>query len=129
MIQSQRDEGLTPETIKQIGKQMRQALLATLTPAERLAGLAPEDRLAGLAPEDRLAGLAQNERQQVVAGLAPEERLAGLGPEERLAGLAPDKLAELFAHLEEWLSKQPATRSIQSSQDDTSMWTSPPTVA
>jgi hypothetical protein len=72
-------EGLTPELVLETGKRLRKALLATLTPQEiqaMLAKLTPEERLAGLAPEERLAGLA------------PEERLAGLAPEERLALLA-----------------------------------------
>ena len=45
-------EGLTPERIMAIGKKVRQSLLATLTPEERLAGLAPKERLEGLAPAE-----------------------------------------------------------------------------
>jgi hypothetical protein len=36
-------EGLTPEIVMGIGKKMREALLHTLTPEERLAGLNPEE--------------------------------------------------------------------------------------
>jgi hypothetical protein len=89
-------EGLTAEEVLKIGKRMRDALLATLTPEDRLAGLAPEDRLAGLAPEDRLAGLA------------PEDRLAGLAPEDRLVGLTPAELAKLMEQIERYLSQQAA---------------------
>lgn len=49
---------LTPEYLRELGKGMREQIIATLSLEERLAGLAPEDRLAGLAPEERLAGLA-----------------------------------------------------------------------
>lgn len=81
---------LTPETIMETGKQLRESLLAVLTPEERLAGLAPEERLAGLAPEERLAGLA---------------------PEERLAGLTPEELVALVAQIETYLRQQGKSQS------------------
>ncbi len=87
-------EGLTPEKVIALGKQIRKALLATLTPEERLAGLAPEDRLAGLAPEDR------------VAGLAPEERVAGFAPKDRLAGLTAGEVPELLEQIDVFLRQQ-----------------------
>lgn len=59
-------EGLTPERIMAIGKRVRQSLLATLTPEERLAGLAPRERLEGLAPRERLEGLAPAELSELV---------------------------------------------------------------
>jgi hypothetical protein len=93
------NEGLTAEEVLKIGKGMRDALLATLTPAQRLAGLAPEDRLAGLAPE---------EQQALAAKLSPENRLVGLSPEDRLVGLSPVELAKLMEQIERYLSQQPA---------------------
>ncbi len=59
-------EGLTPEKIMALGKKVRQSLLATLTPEERLAGLAPRERLEGLAPRERLEGLAPAELSELV---------------------------------------------------------------
>lgn len=52
---------LTPETIMETGKQLRESLLAVLTPEERLAGLAPEKRLAGLTAEELVTLVAQIE--------------------------------------------------------------------
>ena len=89
-------EGLTTEEVLKIGKRMRDALLATLTPEDRLAGLAPEDRLAGLAPEDRLAGLA---------------------PEDRLVGLTPAELAKLMEQIERYLRQQPTADEPVSDQE------------
>jgi hypothetical protein len=97
------DMGLTPEIVMETGRQIRKALIARLTPEERLEGLTPEARralIARLASEERLAGLAPEER---LAGLAPEERLAGLAPEERLAGLAPDEMIALLEQIEVYL--------------------------
>ena len=119
-------EAITPETVMESGRQLRQSLLAVLTPEERLAGLAPEERLAGLAPEERLAGLAPEER---LAGVAPEERLAGLTPEElrhalekneqarreavalatpaeRLSGLTPAEMLALMKQIEAHLQQE-----------------------
>ena len=90
VITMKKGNELTPETIMETGKQLRESLLAVLTPEERLAGLAPEERLAGLAPEERLAGLA---------------------PEERLAGLAPEELVALAAQIETYLRKQGKSQS------------------
>ena len=89
-------EGLTTEEVLKIGKRMRDALLATLTPEDRLAGLSPEDRLAGLAPEDRLAGLA---------------------PEDRLVGLSAVELAALMEQIERYLGQQPAVDEPVSDQE------------
>lgn len=52
-------EELTPETIMETGKQLRESLLAVLSPEERLAGLAPEERLAGLTAEELVALMGQ----------------------------------------------------------------------
>ena len=52
---------LTPETIMEAGKQLRESLLAGLAPEERVAGLAPEERLAGLTPEELVALVTQIE--------------------------------------------------------------------
>jgi hypothetical protein len=80
---------LTPEVVMETGKQLRQALLAVLTPEERLAGLAPEERLAGL---------------------APEERLAGLTPEELIALMAR---IEAYLHQQQTDAQQPADENVE----------------
>jgi len=61
------------------GKELRKALLSTLTPQEV---------------------------QQLLKKLTPEERLAGLAPEERLAGLAPEELTTLLEQIEMYLRTQ-----------------------
>ncbi len=90
----QEDPGLTPEMVMATGRKIRKAMIARLTPEERLQGLTPEARQA------LVARLALEER---LAGLAPEERLAGLAPEERLAGLAPEEMVALMAQIEIYL--------------------------
>ncbi len=77
-------EGITPEYIMKLGREVRMAVVETLTP-EEMAALPPEKRLAGMAIEDRLAGLA---------------------PEDRLAGLTPEELAKLMEQVERFLHKQ-----------------------
>ena len=46
-------EILTPDKIMEIGQKMRQSILESATPEERLAGLDPRDRLAGLTNAER----------------------------------------------------------------------------
>lgn len=92
-------EGLTTEEVLKIGKRMRDALLATLT---------PEDRLDGLTPEGR---------QALAARLSPEDRLVGLSPEDRLVGLSPVELAKLMEQIERYLSQQPAADEPVSDQE------------
>ena len=64
-------EILTPDKIMEIGEKIRQRVLETATPEEKLAGLDPKDILAGFEPQD------------ILAELKPQERLAGLTHEER----------------------------------------------
>lgn len=57
-------ERLTPEIVMETGKELRKALLSTLTPQEvqqLLKKLTPEERLAGLAPEELTTLLEQIE--------------------------------------------------------------------
>lgn len=61
VISMTKHQELTPETIVETGKQLRKALLAVLTPEERLSGLAPEERLAGLTTEEMVELMAQIE--------------------------------------------------------------------
>ena len=82
-------EMLTPDKIMEIGEKIRQRVLETATPEERVAGLDPQERVAGLDPRERLAGL---DPQEILAGLDPQERVAGLDPRERLAGLDPQEI-------------------------------------
>ncbi len=56
-------ELLTPEKIMEIGEEIRQRVLETGTPEEKLARLDPQERLAGLEPQERLAGLSDAERK------------------------------------------------------------------
>ena len=56
-------ELLTPDKILEIGEEIRQRVLETATPEEKLAGLDPQERLAGLEPQERLAGLSDAERK------------------------------------------------------------------
>ncbi len=46
-------EILTPDKIMEIGEKIRQRVLETATPEEKLAGLDPQDRLAGLTNAER----------------------------------------------------------------------------
>ena len=46
-------EMLTPDKIMEIGEKMRQRVLETATPEERVAGLDPQERLAGLTNAER----------------------------------------------------------------------------
>ena len=110
------DEGLTPEDLIESGRELRELLLASMTPEERLSGLSEADILrlwdrnekirkqviARTDPEEWLAGLAPEER---LAGLAPEQRLAGLAPEQRLAGLNQEELATLLEQIERHLGQ------------------------
>jgi len=63
-------DALTPEYVKQMGKQRIEHILSVLTPEERLKGLSAEDRLKGLPAEDRLKGLPAEDR---LKGLSKED--------------------------------------------------------
>ena len=52
------DYNLTPEYLRKLGEGMRDQIMATLSPEERLAGLPPEVILSHFSPEQLLAGLA-----------------------------------------------------------------------
>ncbi|MYC94912.1 MAG: hypothetical protein F4X14_08065 [Caldilineaceae bacterium SB0661_bin_32] len=56
-------EMLTPDKIMEIGEKIRQRVLETATPEEKLAGLDPQERLEGLEPQERLEGLTDAERK------------------------------------------------------------------
>ena len=64
-------EMLTPDKIMEIGEKIRQRVLETATPEERVAGLDPRERLAGLDPQEILAGL---DPQEILAGMTSAER-------------------------------------------------------
>ena len=81
-------EELTPEYVKEVGKEWVDHLIKALPPEERMKGLRPEERLNGLRPEERLNGLEPEERMK---GLDPEERLKGLEPGDRIKGLEPEE--------------------------------------
>ncbi len=57
-----------PEDVSQ---SIRQKIVASLSPEERLSGLRPEERLSGLRPEERLSGLRP---EDMIKGLSPEDR-------------------------------------------------------
>lgn len=42
------EETLTPEKVMEYGKRIRDIIIESGTPEQRLAGLSPEERLAGL---------------------------------------------------------------------------------
>ena len=82
-------ETLTPEKVMEYGKRIRELIIETGTPEERLAGLSPEEILARFSLDERLAGLS------------PDERLTGLSPDERLTGLNSAERRELLRRLQE----------------------------
>ena len=99
-------ETLTPERVMEYGKRIRELIIETGTPEERLAGLSPEEILARFSLDERLAGLSPDEilarfsPDEILSGLSPDEilarfsldeRLTGLSPDERLTGLSPDE--------------------------------------
>ncbi len=57
---------VTPESLMEVGREIRRLVIATSKVEDRLAGLAPEERLAGLAPEERLAGLTPEQMAELV---------------------------------------------------------------
>lgn len=79
---------LTPDAVKQLGKQYIQHIISRLPAEERLAGLPAEERLAGLPAEERLKGLSA------------EERLKGLAEEEFLEKLSVEKIKAWLAKME-----------------------------
>ncbi len=78
-------EGLTPEDVLAMGREIEESLLAVLSPEKRLAGITARDIWSYFKPEELLARLA------------PEQRLAGLAPEQRLAGLSMEEI-EAYLH-------------------------------
>ena len=91
------DTGLTPEMVIETGRQIRKAVIARLTPEERLEGLTAETRQAlftSLPTEERkalIASLPTEERKALIASLPTEERkalIASLPTEERKALVA-----------------------------------------
>ncbi len=68
---------ITPEDIMDLGKQMQEMLLESMTVEERLRGLRPEERLRGLGPEE------------VLSRYKPEEVLSRYKPEEVLSCYKP----------------------------------------
>ena len=82
------NEGVTPESVMEIGAAFREQILATTSVQER-------QRILATVP-----------LQERLAGLAPKERLEGLAPKERLEGLAPEEMAALLREIEAMLGKQ-----------------------
>ena len=73
------NEGVTPESVMEIGAAFREQILATTS---------------------------VQERQRILATVPLQERLAGLAPKERLEGLAPEEMAALLREIEAMLGKQ-----------------------
>jgi hypothetical protein len=74
-------EGLAmPYTVEDYRRDLKQELLALMTPEERLEGLPLEELLKRVPPEERLKGLP------------PEELLKHVPPEERLKGLTREEI-------------------------------------
>lgn len=71
-------------------EEMRDELLASMTPGERVQGLAPEDLLAGLSPEQ------VEDLLDLLARLTPHERLFAL-PDDVLRSLSADYIDTLPA--------------------------------
>jgi hypothetical protein len=71
---------LTPEMVRNVGKEWRDLVISTSTPEERLMGLRPEERLMGLGPEERLMGLK------------PEEIISKYGKEKILSGMTEKEI-------------------------------------
>lgn len=97
-------EPLTPESVIKMGREMRQFVLGTLSPRERLAGLTAEEL------KSLFAAATPEERKTLFAAATPEDRkalFAAATPEERLAGLSPEELAELMHQIEVYLRQQP----------------------
>lgn len=63
-------EELTPEYVKDVGKEWVDHLIETLPAEERLKNLKPDDRLKGLEPGDRMNGLNTSE---IINALSSEE--------------------------------------------------------
>ena len=64
-------ETLTPEKVMEYGKRIRELIIETGTPEERLAGLSPDEVLPRFSPDERLTGLSPDE---IRAGLNSAER-------------------------------------------------------
>ena len=65
-------ETLTPEKVMEYGKRIRELIIETGTPEERLAGLSPDERLTGLSPDEIRAGLNSAERRELLRLLQEE---------------------------------------------------------
>ena len=64
-------ETLTPEKVMEYGKRIRELIIETGTPEQRLAGLSPDEILPRFSPDERLTGLSPDE---ILAGLNSAER-------------------------------------------------------
>ncbi len=74
-------EGLTmPYTVEDYKRDLKEEVLAKLTPEERLRGLSVEEILREL------------QLEELLKRLSPEKRLTGLPPEERLKGLTREQI-------------------------------------
>lgn len=80
----------------QIGRRVREVLLETMS---------PEERLAGLDPAEAITQVGQQLREALLETMSPEERLTGLDPEE---------LARLIAHIETFLEQRQASGDQES---------------
>ena len=68
-----------PQYFIDIGKDIFDAMVGSLTVEQKLAGLKPEDILSRFSPEERLVGLKAGD---ILGQFSPEERLVGLKPED-----------------------------------------------
>ena len=99
---------LTPEYLRKLGEGIREQIIASLSPKQRLAGLSLKEIIAQLPPEELKEIVAQLPPKEILEELPPqtilahypaEQLLASLDPEQRLAGLDP-------AVIEAYLEKQ-----------------------
>lgn len=86
-----KDVILTPEYLRKLGEGIRDSIIASLTPEQRLGGMSVEAIVAQLTPEQLLAKFGP---EQLLAKLNPEQRLAGLDPEVIEGYLRKQKQAE-----------------------------------
>ena len=83
------NQEMTVDDVMKMGRDLRKQVLASASPAERLAGMTPEEHLAGMDLEKFLASLA---------------------PEQRLAGMTPEEMVILRERLDALLTKQSADK-------------------
>lgn len=119
-----KDIVISPEYVKQMGRELRESILKSLTPADYLGQMSPEVReslIAALTPDQLLERL---EPDVVLSNYDPEQRLEGLEPDVVLSHYGPEQLlAQLdVAEIEEYLRKrqqeatQPKAQTPSSSQ-------------